>query len=98
MHHLLRSFSVVGLVSAASCAGLSDTGAGVSAGVSEIPSVIVDGVSALETGGWAAAAVVTALGLVKAGMTGWRAADGARKARRLGEIAEGVKQANGKAG
>ncbi len=68
---------------------------GISAGISAVPGVIVDGVSALESGGWTAAAVVTALGLAKAGLTGWRAARQARKARRLGEIAEGVKKANG---
>ncbi len=76
-------------------AGAKDAGAGVAAGVSEIPGAIVDGVSALESGGWTAALVVTALGLVKAGVTGWGVANKASKSRRLGEIAEGVKKANG---
>lgn len=74
------------------------TRTGVAAGIGAVPEAIVEGVSALESGGWAAAAVVTALGLVKAGLKGWGAANKALKARRLGEIAEGLKQANGQPG
>ena len=80
---------------AAFLGGSEDVGAGVAAGVSQIPAVIVEGVSALESGGWTAAVVVTALGLIKAGVTGWGVANRAGKRRRLGEIAEGVKKANG---
>lgn len=79
------------------CASLltwaKDAAAGVVAGGSDVPDAIVEGVSALETGGWTAAVIVTALGLVKAGVKGWGVANQASKARRLGEIAEGVKKA-----
>ena len=105
---LLGLFSAIGILGLTGCAELArlllrdstpapsaPTTEGISAGISAVPGVIVDGVSALESGGWAAAAVVTALGLMKASVKGWRAAEKARKAKRLGEIAEAVKKANG---
>ncbi len=107
---LLGLFSAIGILGLTGCADLArlllrdstpaaspsaPTTEGISAGISAVPGVIVDGVSALESGGWAAAAVVTALGLMKASVKGWRAAEKARKAKRLGEIAEAVKKANG---
>ncbi len=82
----------------AGCAGAKDivdpttpVGAGVAVGVAGAADAIVEGVSALESGGWTAAAVVVALGLVKAGVKGWTVANKAGKNRRLKEIAEGLK-------
>ena len=90
---ILNALALPFLVGCTMPEGVQDAGTGVAAGFAAVPDAIVQGASALETGGWAAAAVVTALGLVRAGVTGWTAANRASKARRMGEIAEGVKKA-----
>lgn len=92
---------IIFIISALALAGctLDDVGAtteGVKKGLSEIPQVIADGATALETGGWTAAALVITLGLVKAGLKAWGAAREASHKRQIELITEGVKQANGR--
>lgn len=62
---------------------------GAVAGGKEFVGAVGDAFSALETGGWTAAALVLIAGAVKATMKGLQVS----KSRRVAEVAEGVKAA-----
>ena len=69
---------------------------GVRKGFAEVPGAVVDGISALETGGWVAAGLTVLFGLYKAGVKGYAVAKDTTREDVRQAIQQGVKRANGK--
>lgn len=93
----MRWFLVIAIVFLGGCSLTPEQkesiGAGVATGFGEAARAAGDALGAAETGGWAAGLTVLALGLARAGVSGWKKSREVLRTARIDEVKEGVKKA-----